>query len=389
MLSKRIFVRIAAVVCVAVAMYVTAAVIPVSAASAGAKPVGFVDKATNRTFVPIRFLSERLGASVQWEPVGQKIAIRDEQTDIRIAVGQTVGTVNGESIELEAVPFTEGGTAYVPLRFVTGVLGVRTIWDGSTSTVLLTVNGKTVKVPVIDRGIRLDRLAPFTLTAKKFSVGGQTIEANMLVISLLHPSVDLDIALANNKLNSVEPLAGIAKRAKAKAAINGTFFDAYTKSDVKVPYGYIVSSGQMLLKSSGDRRSIVMFDRNNNAELIAGGDFAKRFAQGDMEGALQVGPRLLTNGKVTLGAKEEGFRDPKILINGGARSALGLTRDHKLILLTVRGATIPQLANVMLKSGAYQAMNLDGGASSGLYYNGKYITQPGRNISNALLVYGD
>jgi exopolysaccharide biosynthesis protein len=42
----------------------------------------------------------------------------------------------------------------------------------------------------------------------------------------------------------------------------------------------------------------------------------------------------------------------------------------------------------MLKSGAYQAMNLDGGASSGLYYYGKYITQPGRDISNALLVYG-
>lgn len=31
-------------------------------------------------------------------------------------------------------------------------------------------------------------------------------------------------------------------------------------------------------------------------------------------------------------------------------------------------------------------MNLDGGASSGLYYNGKYLTAPGRKISNALIV---
>jgi exopolysaccharide biosynthesis protein len=41
---------------------------------------------------------------------------------------------------------------------------------------------------------------------------------------------------------------------------------------------------------------------------------------------------------------------------------------------------------MMKQAGAYQAMNLDGGASSGLYYNGKYLTTPGRQISNAIVV---
>lgn len=91
------------------------------------------------------------------------------------------------------------------------------------------------------------------------------------------------------------------------------------------------------------------------------------------------------NGKVSLNVAAEGFKDPKILTGGGARSALGLTRDHKLILLTTGGATIPQLAEMMKQAGAYQAMNLDGGASSGLYYNGKYLTSPGRQISNAIV----
>ncbi|MBK1678671.1 copper amine oxidase, partial [Rhodospirillum rubrum] len=105
-----------------------------------------------------------------------------------------------------------------------------------------------------------------------------------------------------------------------------------------------------------------------------------------MDGALQAGPRLLTDGKVTLDVKKEGFKDPKILTGGGARSALGITKDHKLILLTTGGATIPQLAEIMKQAGAYQAMNLDGGASSGLYYNGSYLTTPGRQISNAIVV---
>jgi exopolysaccharide biosynthesis protein len=37
--------------------------------------------------------------------------------------------------------------------------------------------------------------------------------------------------------------------------------------------------------------------------------------------------------------------------------------------------------------GAYNAMNLDGGASSGLYYGGRYLTAPGRDLSNALIIY--
>jgi exopolysaccharide biosynthesis protein len=44
-----------------------------------------------------------------------------------------------------------------------------------------------------------------------------------------------------------------------------------------------------------------------------------------------------------------------------------------------------QWAAVMLKLGAYQAMNLDGGASSGLLLKNKTITAEGRLLSNALL----
>lgn len=40
----------------------------------------------------------------------------------------------------------------------------------------------------------------------------------------------------------------------------------------------------------------------------------------------------------------------------------------------------------MKQLGAVDAMNSDGGASSGLYANGKYITAPGRDIAVGLLV---
>ncbi|MNI52427.1 hypothetical protein D3C73_1072080 [compost metagenome] len=208
----------------------------------------------------------------------------------------------------------------------------------------------------------------------------------MVTISLLHPKIELDVALAGNTVGKVEDLSSIAKRNNAVVAINGTYFDAYTKGDFKTPYGYIVSKGEIKKKNPTENRTIFTYDKNMLSSLILGLDFMEKYDQGTIVGGLQAGPRLLVNGKVSVDVKNEGFRDPKILTGGGARSALGLTQDHKLILLTSGGATIPQLAEIMKQAGAYQAMNLDGGASSGLYYNGKYLTTPGRKISNAIVV---
>lgn len=101
--------------------------------------------------------------------------------------------------------------------------------------------------------------------------------------------------------------------------------------------------------------------------------------------AVGAGPRLVTDGRVTCDPAAEGFRDPKILTGSGARSAVGLDRDGRLLLVASEG-TMRQMAEVMLALGAAQAMNLDGGASSGLWTRDGYLREPGRELSNALLV---
>lgn len=100
--------------------------------------------------------------------------------------------------------------------------------------------------------------------------------------------------------------------------------------------------------------------------------------------AVGAGPRLLTDGRVTYNPVGEGFSDPKILSYAARRSAVGVTRDGKILLVTVNGVTVRQLASVMKQLGAVQAMNLDGGASSGLYARGKILTPAGRPLSNIL-----
>lgn len=102
--------------------------------------------------------------------------------------------------------------------------------------------------------------------------------------------------------------------------------------------------------------------------------------------ALGAGPRLLTDGKITVDFKKEGMSDPKITTDKGARSFIGVDKNGLLVIGTVGSVTVKELAEIAQKLGLLNAMNLDGGASSGLYHKGKYLTTPGRLLSNSLVV---
>jgi exopolysaccharide biosynthesis protein len=104
--------------------------------------------------------------------------------------------------------------------------------------------------------------------------------------------------------------------------------------------------------------------------------------------AVGAGPRLVKDGKLAVNPAAEGFASDKILTSSAARSAVLVKQDGTVILATVPAATMKQWGEIMLKLGAQQAMNMDGGASSGMYSLNKLATVPGRNISNAL-VFGN
>ncbi len=106
----------------------------------------------------------------------------------------------------------------------------------------------------------------------------------------------------------------------------------------------------------------------------------------DAREAIGCGPRLVTDGRVTVDPAGEGFRDPKILYLSAARSAVGVSRDGKMLILATSDGTIRDMAAVMRGLGAYQAMAFDGGASAGLWLRGRYVTEPGRPLNNALLL---
>lgn len=112
---------------------------------------------------------------------------------------------------------------------------------------------------------------------------------------------------------------------------------------------------------------------------IALGDFAEATQ------AIGGGPRLIVDGRIALHPRQEGFHDPQ-LFRIVERSVIGVTRDRKWLILATAVGTLHQMARIMRRLGAYEAMNLDGGASSGLWVRGRYLTTPQRTLTNALLI---
>ncbi|MFM9874609.1 MAG: phosphodiester glycosidase family protein [Fimbriimonadaceae bacterium] len=97
-----------------------------------------------------------------------------------------------------------------------------------------------------------------------------------------------------------------------------------------------------------------------------------------------AGPTLVKDGRIALDAIKEGFKDPKILSESGARSMVGILTNGNVVL-AVSGGTVAQMANVMHGLGCKDAMNLDGGASSGFYARSTYVRNAGRPLTNVLI----
>lgn len=91
-----------------------------------------------RTMLPIRFIAEELGAKVDWEQETQTVKVDFEDIIITVVIGQDKAFVNGEEIQLDATAFVENDRTYLPIRFIMENLGADVEWDKDNQQVIIT-----------------------------------------------------------------------------------------------------------------------------------------------------------------------------------------------------------------------------------------------------------
>lgn len=94
---------------------------------------------SNRVFVPMRAIFERLGSSVVYS--NGNINSQGNGRSVHLTIGSTDASVNGNHFAMDVAPFTVAGRTEVPLRFVAQALGANVNWNGNTSTVYITAAG--------------------------------------------------------------------------------------------------------------------------------------------------------------------------------------------------------------------------------------------------------
>jgi len=97
----------------------------------------FIDPKTNRTLVPVRFISEAFGADVQWDSSLKVVTITLNGKVIRLQVGNTQAIVGGTFVSLDQPPVIVNKRTFVPIRFIAETFGADVQWDETTKTVTI------------------------------------------------------------------------------------------------------------------------------------------------------------------------------------------------------------------------------------------------------------
>jgi hypothetical protein len=107
------------------------------------------------------------------------------------------------------------------------------------------------------------------------------------------------------------------------------------------------------------------------------------FKEWKMQTAVGGGPVLLQNGEIKITSEEELKFTGKAINDKHPRTAMGYTKDRKLVILVIEGrnnvahgATLQQEAEILKHLGCIEALNLDGGGSSCMLVNGKETIKP-------------
>ncbi|PZD95566.1 copper amine oxidase N-terminal domain-containing protein [Paenibacillus sambharensis] len=90
------------------------------------------------TMVPMRAIFERLGAEVTYTAATKTVKASKGATSISLKLGSKQAAVNGQSVQLGAAARSVNGHTMVPLRFISEALGAGVEWDKSTMTVTIT-----------------------------------------------------------------------------------------------------------------------------------------------------------------------------------------------------------------------------------------------------------
>ena len=243
------------------------------------------------------------------------------------------------------------------------------------------------------------------------------INAWAAIIDPRDPDVDLNVIVSED-IDRRETLTQFSQNKKARVVVNGGYFlidktptehvgllyvnnrtvAPATKSVLRNNKRYFTARGALGFLDDGGidiawvaSRNDSLFNfsepvKNQPEEPVDSFDFSKAETW-EVDDAIHAGPVLMHDGKIRVTSNEEVFFGSTIP-DIHPRTAAGYRNSGELVLLVVdgrqvdsRGVDLQELAILMRDLGCVEAINLDGGGSSGMVVDGKLLNRPAGTTS--------
>ncbi len=92
----------------------------------------------NRTYLPVRFVAENLGAEVKWDANNGTATIESEEALITISTNSKVIIIDGKSKKMDVMPEIVNGRMMCPIRHIAEALNCKVEWSVSENKVVIT-----------------------------------------------------------------------------------------------------------------------------------------------------------------------------------------------------------------------------------------------------------
>jgi hypothetical protein len=247
----------------------------------------------------------------------------------------------------------------------------------------------------------VDRPFPGITHITRIESDPRTIHVHLVRVDLQTPGIRLKLTQPRGKRETIrQTTLEFLKQEAAQVAINGHFFLPFPSPETNVDLvGFAASEGVIYSAFERPAQSYAIvdyapalnIDRANRASIVhrdpafdSGGQVLEKV---NVWTAICGSAQIVTNGRRTVPRYSDGPGLLDLLSPGGpnrysnakswydvlqARTAIGLTHDGSLILFTVdvrggsAGMSVGEVADMLIREGAEQALNLDGGGSTTL-----------------------
>ncbi len=170
-------------------------------------------------------------------------------------------------------------------------------------------------------------------------------------------------------------LADMIKQEEAIAGINaGGFKDEGGHGSGGTPLGLIIHDGKVVFGNEKVEHSVIGF--NKEGVLVLGKYTLSQIREKNITEAVSFEPFLIVNGEPMIKSGNGGW-------GIAPRTIIGQKKNGDVVFLAIdgrqissKGATLKEVQDLLLEYDVYNAANLDGGASTTMYYKDKIVNKP-------------